>query len=160
MKTILLATDGSECARLATTAAIELAQLTGGPLHVVTVWHAPIQVGYSIPMAIPELIADARKHAKVVALETVEQAAEAGVEATWETREGYPADEICKAARELPAGLVVLGAHGWGPVKRILIGSVSTHVLHEAPCPVLVVRADEVADELPLHKETVAGARS
>jgi nucleotide-binding universal stress UspA family protein len=35
--------------------------------------------------------------------------------------------------------LLVLGSRGFGPVMRLLIGSVSSRVIREAPCPVLVV---------------------
>jgi nucleotide-binding universal stress UspA family protein len=35
-------------------------------------------------------------------------------------------------------GLLVLGSHGRGPVRRALLGSVSAHVVREARCPVIV----------------------
>lgn len=155
MKTILLATDGSDCARRATTEAIELARATGWPLHVVTVWHIPPEVGYGVPGAVPEIIEAEREHAQTVSADTAAEARDAGVEATAVVRDGMPAEEICALARELPAALVVIGAHGWGPLKRILMGSVSTRVLHEAPCPVLVVRANG-GDEVPAPPEQVA----
>jgi nucleotide-binding universal stress UspA family protein len=53
---------------------------------------------------------------------------------------GHPAEEIIAAAGEPNVGLVVLGARGLGPVKRLVLGSVSERVLHHAPCPVLVVK--------------------
>jgi nucleotide-binding universal stress UspA family protein len=36
---------------------------------------------------------------------------------------------------------IVVGSHGHGVFKRLVIGSVSEHVVRHAPCPVLVVRA-------------------
>ena len=54
---------------------------------------------------------------------------------------GKPATEIVDAAREWPADLVVIGSHGRGGIKRALLGSVAEHVMRQAPCPVLVVRA-------------------
>lgn len=36
--------------------------------------------------------------------------------------------------------IVVVGSHGHGFLKRMVMGSVSQHVLHHAPCPVLLVR--------------------
>ncbi len=53
---------------------------------------------------------------------------------------GHPAEEIWRAASEPGVDLVVVGARGLGPVKRLLLGSVSEAMLHHAPCPVLVVR--------------------
>jgi len=53
---------------------------------------------------------------------------------------GDPGGAICAVAREVDADVVVLGSRGRGVVKRVVLGSVSEHVLHHAPCPVLVVR--------------------
>lgn len=145
MKTILLATDGSPSAERATDEAIALAAATGWPLSVVTVWNMPIVTGYGYaPYPLPRELADAeREHAQEVAAAAVARAADAGLDATFELRTGLPADEICAAAEESEAALIVIGAHGWGPVRRFIFGSVSTHVMHTAACPVLVVHGDE-----------------
>lgn len=55
-------------------------------------------------------------------------------------RIGDPASEIVAVAEELGADLIVLGCHERGTVERILLGSVSSQVLHSARCPVLVAR--------------------
>jgi nucleotide-binding universal stress UspA family protein len=49
---------------------------------------------------------------------------------------------ICELAAERGVDVVIVGSRGRGAVKRALLGSVSSHVVHNAPCPVLVVRAD------------------
>jgi len=151
MKTILLATDGSPSAQLATDEAIEIAAATGWPLRIVTTWNRPIVTGYGYAAyPLPAELAKAeREHAQAVAAAAVTKAGEAGVSATFELREGLPAEEICAAAAETTSTLIVIGAHGWGAVKRLLFGSVSTHVMHAAHCPVLVVRAEET----PLDSE-------
>jgi len=53
---------------------------------------------------------------------------------------GDPGVVICDVAADGDFDLVVVGSHGHGVLKRLLIGSVSNHVLQHAPCPVLVVR--------------------
>ena len=142
MNTILLATDGSPSAEAATTEAIELCADTGRPLRVVVVWRIPVVAGYGYAptTVVPELADAEREQAEKVGEEAVSRAHAAGVTATFELREGDAADEICVAARNVTASLIVIGAHGWGAIRRAVFGSVSTHVLHEAPCPVLVVR--------------------
>jgi nucleotide-binding universal stress UspA family protein len=156
MKTILLATDGSPSARAATATAIDLAAATGWRLRVLAVWRTPAVggYGYSPVTLLPELSEAEREHAVDVAERAVENAVDAGVPATLQIREGDAAEEICGVARACSAGLVVVGAHGWGSLHRLFFGSVSTRVLHEAPCPVLVVRAaDRPAGERAVEEE-------
>jgi nucleotide-binding universal stress UspA family protein len=55
---------------------------------------------------------------------------------------GNPADVIVQEAEESGADLIVVGTRGMSTAKRALklMGSVSTNVVHHAPCDVLVVR--------------------
>lgn len=148
MKTIVLATDGSPSAAQATAAAIEVAQATGAPLHVVTAWSIPASAFGFAPVTIVPEVADAeRTRAEQAAASAVELAEAAGIAVTAELRHGLAVEEICAAAGEADASLVVVGARGWGTLKRLVFGSVSTGVLHHAPCPVLVVRGTDTAEE-------------
>ena len=53
---------------------------------------------------------------------------------------GKPAEEIMKMAAKQHADLIVMGAQGLGAMARFLLGSVSTRVVQQATCAVLVVR--------------------
>jgi nucleotide-binding universal stress UspA family protein len=53
---------------------------------------------------------------------------------------GSPGEAIVEAARTTGADLVVVGGRGLGVFGRLLLGSVSEHVLRHAPCPVLLVK--------------------
>ncbi|MGE3467235.1 MAG: universal stress protein [Pyrinomonadaceae bacterium] len=57
-----------------------------------------------------------------------------------EVLEGEPKDVILDEAERWDADLIVLGSHGYGDVKRFLLGSVAQAVTAHAPCSVLVVR--------------------
>lgn len=143
MPRILLATDGSPSAGRATHEAVTLARATGWPLEIVTVWHLPVTgLAYEPLLAAPEVEESVRERAQLALDAAAETARAAGLEPKQVLAEGVPADEICELARRTEASLVVLGSHGWGTVRRLLFGSVSSAVLHHAPCPVLVVRGD------------------
>jgi nucleotide-binding universal stress UspA family protein len=63
---------------------------------------------------------------------------ERGIQAETVEAQGDPGHVIVDAAKG--ADLVVVGSRGLNPVQRILLGSVSSKVVHRAECDVLVVR--------------------
>jgi universal stress protein A len=56
-------------------------------------------------------------------------------------RVGRPFDEICQAATEEQADLIVISTHGYTGLKHVLLGSTAERVVRHAPCPVLTLRA-------------------
>lgn len=149
MKSIMLATDGSPSAEDATRQAIELADELQLPLTVVCVAHANLPFvgyyGYAQTDVIAELHEYERDHVEEVLATVRERATAAGVPGESVALEGIPGEEICKAAREREVRLIVVGAHGWGRMGRMIHGSVSEYVLHHADAPVLVVAGDDTA---------------
>jgi nucleotide-binding universal stress UspA family protein len=67
-------------------------------------------------------------------------ATERGVEVNWDWRLGDPGFQICEAAKDWHADLIVVGRRGHKGLKEIVLGSVSNYVLHRAPCSVMVVQ--------------------
>jgi nucleotide-binding universal stress UspA family protein len=153
---ILLATDGSEDANLAASAAADLAKSTNSELHVLYVGGMP-SVLYEPTGAIaldPDLQSSmeeaAEEAAKARLKEQVHKISEAGGEITQtHVRAGYADAEIVGLAEELAVGLIVMGSRGRGGLRRALMGSVSDSVVRHAHCPVLVTRhvPKESADE-------------
>jgi nucleotide-binding universal stress UspA family protein len=146
---ILFATDGSPSAEEAQKEAFELAQRLGAPLVVVSVVHATLPAvgyaGYGYSNIVAELT-EAEHHRVTALLASVAEAADAeGVHCSTVAVDGFIVEEICRKASEYDAQLIVVGSHGWGAARRFLSGSVSTGLVHSAPCPVLVVRPQEQA---------------
>ena len=146
---ILFATDGSPSAEQAQREALELALRLDAPLLVVSVEHVAFPAigynGYGYPNLIAELTV-AERHRVEELLASVAQTAEAeGVSCTTIAADGFVVDEICRKARDYDAQLIVVGSHGWGAARRFLSGSVSTGLIHQASCPVLVVRTPHKA---------------
>jgi nucleotide-binding universal stress UspA family protein len=61
-----------------------------------------------------------------------------GIEAETIEAHGDPGDVIVEAAKD--ANLAIVGSRGLNPLQRLLMGSVSSKVVHRAECDVLVVR--------------------
>ena len=148
---ILLATDGSPSAEDAQKMAIELAQQLDAPLLVVSVAHPAYPVGgyfgYGYSEAVTEFFEAERKRVHELLTSVAERAEAAELRCTTIAADGFAVDAICDQARAFNARLIVVGSHGWGAARRLFSGSVSTGLVHSAPCPVLVVRPVEQAQE-------------
>jgi nucleotide-binding universal stress UspA family protein len=135
---ILLATDGSEDARLAARAAASLTDKVGAELHVVHTWQ-------SVPH--PVIGADYYEEgAKRLLEEQAEVISGFGV-AVSEAHlvMGPPVDAILDLGEQIGADLLVVGSRGHGTFGRLVLGSVSEGVVHHATRPVLVLRGGEDA---------------
>jgi len=139
-KKILIAVDESEFAAHAADVAINLAKPLKAKIGFVHVFDPAIGPGtmWSVPAdKLMEMSEREAKHLLAKFRERVKthQAVPEFLEA------GVPAAKIIDAAKKWPADLIVMGSHGRGKIGGLLLGSVSQEVLHHAPCPVLVVRA-------------------
>ncbi|WP_343038152.1 universal stress protein [Arthrobacter wenxiniae] len=83
----------------------------------------------------PEAFGDNARRAHADAMR---RPSEAGAGVTGEVTEGHPAEVLPKAAAG--ADLLVVGSRGHGGFAGMLLASVSSLTLHQAHCPVLVVR--------------------
>jgi nucleotide-binding universal stress UspA family protein len=137
MENIVVAVDGSDAGELAVREALELAEDAGAAITVVTVRQPISHLG--APYDQREL-SRRLAHARDALDRAKAQVDEAGVAATYEIREGDPAEEIVKLAGDRDADLVVVGSRGLGAITGALLGSVSKAVVKGADRPVLVVK--------------------
>jgi len=148
---ILFATDGSLSAGEAEREAFELAQRLDAPLFVVSVSHAVLPalgyVGYGYSDVVEELTVAERHRIEKLLAEVETTARAVGIACSTAAADGFVVDEICRLAADRDARLIVVGSHGWGAARRLFSGSVSTGLVHSAPCPVLVVRPRAGAGE-------------
>lgn len=153
MNPILLATDGSPAAEAATDEALRLAQALEAPVLAVAVAHVSVP-GYAGFYGYAEIVADLhraeKQHVADLLTRVEELAAAAGVPCETAAYDGPVAAQICRTAREHNVRLIVIGSHGWGGINRLVHGSVSTDVLHQASCPVLVVHEHDVQEAVAL----------
>jgi nucleotide-binding universal stress UspA family protein len=105
-------------------------------LHVVALplstWSPADSLAYSsVADFMPETVTE--RKAKLEAFLAGETA---GISVERVVAQGDPAREIVACANSRHADLIVMPTHGHGPFRRLLLGSVTAKVLHDASCPV------------------------
>jgi nucleotide-binding universal stress UspA family protein len=136
IRTILLATDLTAASREATDRAVGLARQLEARLLIVNVLEKRRLSGGGSH----DRVDQARAERETALVKVVRAAREAGVTAEFLVWEGEPGDSISAAAEAEKADIVVVGTRGRSGAERMLLGSVSDHVVRHAQCPVLVVR--------------------
>uniref|UniRef100_A0A2K1R5L1 UspA domain-containing protein n=1 Tax=Populus trichocarpa TaxID=3694 RepID=A0A2K1R5L1_POPTR len=58
----------------------------------------------------------------------------------FEVVEGDPRNVLCEAVEKHHASVLVVGSHGYGAIKRAVLGSVSDYCAHQAHCTVMIVK--------------------
>ena len=151
---VLVATDGSAPASLATREAADLAGKSGAELHVVHVGEVPSMYhpemrGYRYRSEASEM------EARELLDGEADRLRAAGTDvAGAHLRMGRIDAEIVELAEDLDADLVVVGSRGLGGVRRALMGSVSDSVARHAHCPVLVAREKRTSRREPEAAQT------
>lgn len=134
---IVAGVDGSAPSRLALEWAVTEARLRHGQVRAVTAWEfPPVTVGMEGLVRDPDVFPQAARLLQNEALKRVDSE---GVMVTGDVIQGNTAAVLLRAAEN--ADLLVVGSRGLGGFTGLLLGSVSTQVLHHSPCPVLVVRS-------------------
>jgi nucleotide-binding universal stress UspA family protein len=146
--TIVVGVDGSAPSKAALRFAVEEARLRDARVLAVHAWtYVPVApIGEPGMLAMPSGDLPGQ-------LDTERRAAEAELQAAVEeVFEEKPSVEVDERLVEGDAGevlvaeasaadLIVVGSRGRGELASALLGSVSSHVVHHAACPVVVVKA-------------------
>lgn len=131
-RVIAVGYDGSPEAKLALRCAESLARTTDSRIELLTVAKPPAPAPVMVPAYLPQF---PPQPDEVIAagVDSVDSALAAeGIRL-----DGDPAIQLARRC-EQGVDLLVLGSRGYGPMSRVLLGSVSRQLLPEAPCPVLV----------------------
>jgi nucleotide-binding universal stress UspA family protein len=148
---VLLAIDGSPHSDAAVAQVARRPWPPGTEVKILTVIHPTIPIfpdpAFALFAAHVEQAEELRRLAPMLmgtACEQIRRGAP-NVTAILSVVDGVPKDMIVQEAREWGADLIVVGSHGYGSVRSMLLGSVARAVLTDAPCSVLVARAKRVA---------------
>lgn len=123
--------DGSPASEGAVAEGRRLRALGPGRLSVIHVYHDPPLFGGMYDPDLGSVRAEARRW--------FDERAAAWPEAKAVFLEGAASIELDRWFAEQHPDLIIAGIHH-GPAHRAVLGSVTSHLVHHAPCPVLVVR--------------------
>lgn len=144
MRTLILATDGSDGAMRALAFAVRLATALETELCLVTVTPSMglsqkdleefsrtenVSLGDVLDAGAQRILARARSRAIELGAHRLRT----------EAATGDPAETILGFAERDGADAIVVGKRGWGPLRGMLLGSVSQKLVSLAGCPVVVV---------------------
>lgn len=145
-KKILVALDSKETCDPLMEKAIALAQAVGAQLKLITVLSLDSDGRVALPQVTDSTWNIYKERYQVdeatglaMLRQFKAQALNAGVSADFEQVIGNPGRLICEAAEDWSAELILVGSHGRRGLSELLLGSVSSYVMHHAPCSVLVV---------------------
>jgi nucleotide-binding universal stress UspA family protein len=138
---IVAGVDGSPSSLAALRWAVGQAGLTGGAVDAVIAWQYPAAAGgYGLASAAVLEDTHYEEIAEKIMADAISTAVDPGSDvrvSTW-AKEGNAAQVLIDAAAG--ADLLVVGSRGHGGFAGALLGSVSQHCVHLAPCPVVVIR--------------------
>jgi nucleotide-binding universal stress UspA family protein len=133
---IVVGVDGFESSAAALRWAIHQAKLTGAVVEAVTAWHVPPSSGLVAATDMPDYQDDARMILTEAIVETC--TIDPDVEVRPRVVEGRAGPVLVQAAEG--ADLLVVGGRGHGGLAEVLLGSVGQYCVHNAPCPVVIMR--------------------
>lgn len=154
---ILVCSDGSDQALHAAGLAAKLAKQCDASLLVLNVFDLPAAMAlYAAPyeqvVDAETLVGWASEAQEEVLKRTEEVCVADGAAPTLLNEMGNPVDVVCATAEREQADLIVIGSRGLNTWQVLLMGSISEGVMHQAHCPVLIVRGAMPA----LHKILLA----
>lgn len=150
---VVVGIDASPGSRVALDWAATEAQMRAAHLLVVYGLHVPLEAG---PLGAPAMMPamdDFHRQAEEALTDARQRVAERAPDVVVETRLSVhpPADALLLAAED-DAALVVVGTRGLGAAATIALGSVSSLIAANAPCPAVVVPSP---DEVPEHDGSI-----
>jgi nucleotide-binding universal stress UspA family protein len=160
---VLLAIDGSPHSQAALEEVASRPWPVDTEICVLTVNHSSWPLGgdpfFTMAAAHMDSVMEQRREAPALLRHAVQRLQERGpaLRVTTKAIDGVPHDVIVQEAETWGADLIVLGSHGYGRLRRALLGSVAAAVAVEAPCAVEIIRMGRAGVTVPRPRTAAAG---
>ena len=137
---ILVPVDGSDNSYRALDAALLLSEKLGAKATAIHVMEE-LPVSYVVSEKLLREIVDAYKRENQLTLSKCSEiATKKGLTIKTKLLQGNPGSTILDFCEKEKYDIIIMGSRGMGKFKELVLGSVSSKVLHHSSCPVLIIR--------------------
>jgi universal stress protein A len=147
VKRILVPTDLTDESERAIEFGLVLAKFFGAHLTLLHVYKRPYAVQYLRGPYAYDSVLQERMYFTDALYSIAEEVGKRYADCDAQFRDGVPCQEIVNMAREQGVDLIVISTHHYNWLTRLAYGCDAERILHDAPCPVLILQANE--DEVP-----------
>jgi len=152
---IVVGLDGSSASDRALEWALQEARSRGSIVELVTAFGHPQHGAALGESTVTRHAREAAETAQVHQIDRIAAPYRDDVALAFQVLEGPAVDRLVEASRH--ARLLVVGSHGYGRVREILVGSVAAGCIRNATCPVVVLPAPH---EPPVESRTLESSLS
>jgi universal stress protein A len=145
IKRLLVPVDFSDSSEKLFAFAIDFTRMHAAEMMLM---HVIEPMNYALPRWLPEptaLLEEQRKEAAAQISKFEQRARQKRVKCSSEVHFGVVYEVIADFARQWDADMILIATHGRTGLAHMIIGSVAERVIHNATCPVLVIRTVERA---------------
>jgi len=137
---LLVPVDGSDNSYRALDSALLLSEKLGSNITVIHVMEEVPITHIGSEKMLNELLEAYKKENQDILLKCSEIANQKGLTVKTFLIEGNPASAILDYNKKEKFDLVIMGSRGLGKFKELILGSVSSKIVHHSPCAVLLIR--------------------
>lgn len=137
---ILVPVDGSDNSHRALDAALFLSEKLGAKVTAIHVMEDVPVLHIESEKLLRELLEAYKKENQLILSKCSEIATEKGFTIDTKLLQGNPSSAILDFCEKEEQDIIVMGSRGRGKFKELVLGSVSSKVLHHSSCPVMIIR--------------------
>ena len=137
---ILVPIDGSDNSYRALDAALLLSEKLGSNITVIHVMEEVPITHIGSEKMLNELLEAYKKENQDILLKSTEIANQKGLTIKTFLLQGNPASAILDYNKKEKFDLIIMGSRGLGKFKELILGSVSSKIVHHSTCAVLLIR--------------------
>ncbi len=137
---VLVPVDGSDNSLRALDAALLLSEKLGAEVTAIHIMEEIPVLHIQSEKLLRKLIDDYKKESQLILSKCSEIAAKKGLSLKTNLVQGNAGSTILDFCEKGKYDVIVMGSRGLGKFKELVLGSVSSKIVHHSSCPVMIIR--------------------